>query len=461
MYWIRAATILVVTGLGAVCADAASANPLGVELRSLLTTHPQIKAQEKALESAGREINKARADYLPQVSVSGDIGPERVDSPAQRSRTGIPDKEWMRTRNTAGVTVTQNLFDGLATTSATRSARFSREVAALTLEGTRQNVLFEGVSAYIDVLRQKRLVELARDNETTIQRQLSLEDERVARGSGIAVDVLQAKSRLQIAKERRVTFEGAFQDAISRYQQVFDRAPEVDRMRDPVPPIEALPVDLTTAEDIARTSNPAVGSSNATVEVARERRRSVRAEYFPTVDLVGSANYEKHQDATLGTRRDYSLLLQATWDLFTGFSTRASAAQAAFDYRASRDNHEFVIRRVIEQTRVAWQSLVTTRERLELLENAINIASEVFESRRKLREAGKETVINVLDAENEIIDARINFTAASYDERLAVYQVLLAMGRLQPGYLNLETAMVDDEPMPSEDSPAPADDANR
>ena len=77
------------------------------------------------------------------------------------------------------------------------------------------------------------------------------------------------------------------------------------------------------------------------------------------------------------------------------------------------------------------------RERLELLENAINIASEVFDSRQKLREAGKETVINVLAAESEIFNARINFTAASYDERLAVYQMLLAMGRLNAGNLNL------------------------
>ena len=73
----------------------------------------------------------------------------------------------------------------------------------------------------------------------------------------------------------------------------------------------------------------------------------------------------------------------------------------------------------------------------ELLENAVNIASEVFSSRQRLREAGKETVINVLDAENEVNNAQINFTSASYDERLAVYQLLLSMGLLNPVGLNL------------------------
>jgi outer membrane protein, adhesin transport system len=87
--------------------------------------------------------------------------------------------------------------------------------------------------------------------------------------------------------------------------------------------------------------------------------------------------------------------------------------------------------------KLSWQSLLTARNRLDLLENAVNIATEVFISRKKLREAGKETVINVLDAENEVSNAQINYTAASYDERLSIYQLLLSMGRLNPAFLNL------------------------
>ena len=87
--------------------------------------------------------------------------------------------------------------------------------------------------------------------------------------------------------------------------------------------------------------------------------------------------------------------------------------------------------------KLSWQSLLTARNRLDLLENAVNIATEVFISRKKLREAGKETVINVLDAENEVSNAQINYTSASYDERLSIYQLLLSMGRLNPAFLNL------------------------
>ena len=321
-----------------------------------------------------------------------------------------------------------------------KTSRLNQEIASVTLENTIQNVLFEGISAYVDVLRQKRLVELSQSSEDTILVQLNLEDERVQRGSGIAVDVLQAKSRLQIAKERRVNFAGALKDAMSRYMQVFNTPPDIDSMMDPVPPIELLPADLADATNIALSENPAVSNANTNIEVARERRRTVRSEYFPTLDVVAEANYEKHDDTVIGTRRDMSVILQANWDLFNGFSTQAGSRQAAFDYGASKDNYSFVVRKVEEQTRLSWQALLTVRDRVELLENAVNIASEVFDARQKLRDAGKETVINVLDAESEIFNAQINFAAASYDERVAVFQLLLAMGRLNGENLGLPVA---------------------
>ncbi len=426
-----AGTVFTVTGGIGV----AVANPLESELADLIKSHPQIRASGKNLEAQRQAVGVAIADFYPQISATGDIGPEVIDNPSTRSSD--PENVYTRTKNTAGLTLTQNLFNGYRTASSVRTARLNKELAQISLEGTRQNTLFEGINSYIDVLRQRRLIELARENEATIQRQLNLEDERVQRGSGVAVDVLQAKSRLQRSKEQRVQFEGSLEDAISRYTQVYGRAPNIDTMMDPVPPVDLIPSQLERSVEIAITENPAVGNSGTNVEVARERRRNIAGELMPTVDLEAAWNYEKHNNATLGTRRDYSLVLSATWDLFTGFSTRSSQSQASFQYHASKDEHEFSTRKVIEQTKLAWQALLTARERLELLENAVNIASEVFESRKKLREAGKETVINVLDAENEVNSAQINFTSASYDERIAVYQLLLAMGRLDPVHLSI------------------------
>ncbi len=407
----------------------ALALPLETALGYLLIEHPNISAAEKTLESTKLGINQASAGLLPTISLATDAGPQFIDSPAV--------KDYTRAKQTATLTVTQSLFDGNSTLSLIQAARLNTEASDIALEQTRQSTLFEGITTYIDVLRQKRLVDLGLENVENIGQQLNLEDERVRRGSGIAVDVLEAKSRLQIAKERLVSFEGALHDASSRYEQVFGRPPDLENMFDPWPPIELIPGSLEDAIANALRENPAVNNSAASVELAREGRRTAAADLFPTVNLEGAANYEKNNDTTVGVKRDYTVLVRATWDLFSGLSTPASMDRATYDYRASRDNYTFVQRKVTEQVHLAWQSLITTQARVHLLENAVNIAAEVFESRVKLRDAGKETIINVLDAENQVTTAQINFTSTSYDERLASYQILLITGRLTPENLNL------------------------
>lgn len=417
-------------------ATSASAQRLETELVDLLANHPQIRAQRSAVESARKGIDRAFSRYLPRLDLNANIGPTYIETDS-RDQVGLGPFD--ETQKVARLSLTQNVFNGFQTPAQVKIARLNTEVAERTLDGTEQDVLFNGIKAYLDILRNRRLVELARLNEDSIRLQTQLEDERVIRGAGITVDVLQAKSRLQIAKEQRVAFEGALEDAVSRYVQIFGHAPESATMADPNPPVDVLPRNIEEALAIATAENPAISGSLATVEVASERRTLARSDYFPTIDVVGSVDYEEDFDLQQGVRRDHSVLLQATWNLFNGFATSAGVAQAAHDFRASQDNHEFVNRGVAEATRLAWQQLRTARDREELLANAITISEEVLESRRKLREAGKETVINVLISEDEVNQARINFTVARYDAATAVYQVLLAIGRLNPDHLALRS----------------------
>lgn len=412
--------------------NSADANPLSEELRHLVATHPEIKTRQAQVESARAGIERAYAGYLPRLDAIAEVGPQYIDSPVTRDAGG---GSFTAISEVYGVRLTQPLFDGFATPSELRAARLSQEVGTFTLEGTRQNVLFSGIAAYTEVLRQSRLIALARRNEETIRQQLHLEDERVRRGAGIAVDVLLAKSRLQIAKERRVAFEGGLEDALARYLRLFGHAPEVAQMTDSVPREDLVPATVEAALVFAERENPAIDASLATVEIASEKRRLMRADYYPRFNVVAAANREKDNDLVEGTRTDYSVLLQATWNIFSGFATRAGVAQAAADYRASQDNHERIRREVMEHTRLAWNELQTARARVDLLDNASAIAEEVLSARTKLREAGRETAINVLDAENELYNARINLTQARGDRTLAVYRLLQGMGRLDAATL--------------------------
>ncbi|MFD2263558.1 TolC family outer membrane protein [Lacibacterium aquatile] len=416
----------------------AQAASLQDELSYLLTAHPRVKAASNSVSGAQEQIRQAFAAYLPRVDTQLQAGWDQISSPGFRAaRNGKAASEW---GDTLSLTVTQTLFDGLRREANYDEAKVNKVVQDLALDTTRQTLTYDGARAYIDVLRFARLVELARTNEATVQRQLSLEDERVQRGAGIAIDVLFAKSRLQLAKERRVQFEGQLQEASARYQQLFNKAPTAGSMADPSVPANLLPANLDDARNAAINDNPQVQSSNRQIDMATSRKQAAGADYFPRVDLELRGEYADNYEAVKGYRTELTALVRARWNIFNGFATQAAVAEASYRLAGARDQFDSARRQVTEEVDIAWNELQTANQRVALLENAVSIAAEVFEARRRLRDAGRETAINVLDAENELYTARINLLQATFDSRKASYRVLMATGRLTPAMLGVQLA---------------------
>ena len=177
------------------------------------------------------------------------------------------------------------------------------------------------------------------------------------RGSGITVDVLQAKSRLQLAKERRVALEGRLKAAVARYQQVYSTAPDVADLVDPVPPIALLPADVDTAINLAMDDNPALAASAKGIDIASQERIAARSDFFPRLDLVGSAGYDNDVDGVEGYRENYSIVLRVTWEFFSGFATQSRVKRASAVYGQRMSEFNDAGRRVTEEVRLAWGNL--------------------------------------------------------------------------------------------------------
>ena len=123
--------------------------------------------------------------------------------------------------------------------------------------------------------------------------------------------------------------------------------------------------------------------------------------------------------------------MRASWQLFSGFSDEARAEKAVHQYQSSLATREATELRIIEEVKLAWSNLIISNERADLLDNAVNIAGEVYDARTRLRDAGSDTALNVLDAENELFRAEIDAAAARYNYYNAIYRVLLAIGKLE------------------------------
>ena len=407
----------------------AQSQSLASELRDLVGSHPQINSKAKAVDSAAAGIDAAFAGYLPVVKMTADGGPEYTDSIDRLSTQGKP---FLRgTTDQQAMTVTQHLYDGEATSAAVAQARVGHEVSQSELRVTRQTVLLEATNAYLNVLRWSHLIRLATQNVHNVQDQLNLEDERISKGAGMSLDALTAKQQLQTAKEARVRYEGELRTALANYIQVFGHAPVLTDMVEPEAPMQLLASDMDEALDIAQHNNPTIESARLAIELSAERTRAAEAGYLPTLDLVGKGDYMHDKNAETGQRKDWSVLLMASWEVFSGWKTQAQVAQASADHGSAMDTHLYTVRKTDELVRTKWEKLTTAQERMGLLENAANLAEEVLAATRKLHAAGKETIFNVLDAENRLNDARINYAQAYYDMVSASYEVLNAMGGLE------------------------------
>jgi outer membrane protein, adhesin transport system len=351
----------------ALSAAPVQAKPLNEELQHLLQTHPRLKAAQKGISSAEEGIREAQAGYFPRVNLSGDVGQEYVDSPSRRSTQG---EDFFDTRRSTTLTVTQNLFEGFRTSAGEKIAELQKDVSSVRFAIARQTVLFDGIRAYLNLLKQSKLLEIAKRNEQTIQKQLDLESARVERGSGLAVDVLQAKSRLQLARERVVSILGDLRNAHSVYLELFDRPAAPSQMVIQAVPAGLLPETQDGALSMAVQDNPVLKQSKNAVEIASERRTVEQSTFWPRIDLVGEGSWEQNVDGVPGVRREGQVTVRAVWDIFDGFLTPARSSRAAVDYSAALDGRRNVDRDVRNRVRQAWSRYQTTSEQRDLLENA-------------------------------------------------------------------------------------------
>jgi adhesin transport system outer membrane protein len=274
-------------------------------------------------------------------------------------------------------------------------------------------------------------------NEETTKRQLDMEKMRVERGGGVIVDELQAATRLQIVRERRVLYEQGMRDAISSYEQVFGKTPDLNLFEDVDIMKSRMPATIDLAIEDAEENNPRLLAARLATERSYRLINMENAGFMPNIDLVGTRNREADA-GQLYRKEEDSVLVKMSWNVFSGRETVSRAQAAAYDYRESAEKEKNVNNKTKESVRVAWNQYKKGMERLELLETAVKTSQGVMRGRKKLRDAGKETALAVLDSEVEHFGLLANKVNAMIDAKMGSYRLLSAVGKLDINSINLD-----------------------
>ncbi|WP_045216037.1 TolC family outer membrane protein [Desulfonatronovibrio magnus] len=396
-------------------------------LERVVVEHNLIQAAESGRQAAAQDVRQARADWLPHLYGTASVGQEYIDPPGPRSSTS-------ETRNYQSLRASQLIFDFGRTGSGINRAKAGFGRSEVELAATRQDIILQGITAYLDVYRNAKRLEFARQSEQRIIDLTGIEETLVTRGAGLASDVLQAKSQLAGAMAQRARAEGQLSIARSRFNTVFGFSisdEDIRQMTRPSSPLEYLPASVMQAVKSAEESSLDLHIAQYNIEMAEHDIKIRQAGYLPRLNLVGELKRKENDSGVRGTRNEALGMVEITWALFSGGKDRAATAQARHILEEQQKIREDLSTQIEERVLTAWQNLITSRENARFLKDQADILEEFLELAKRERLLGTRSLLDVLNGEVTHLNALSNAIYADVDQDLAVYGMLYAMGILE------------------------------
>ncbi|GIK98360.1 MAG: type I secretion protein TolC [Alphaproteobacteria bacterium] len=424
--------VALLAGLG--CGiEPVSAETLKEALALAYDNNPRLLSSRAELRATDEFVPQALSGWRPTVTVDGQVGREWEDS----SVAGSDDL----TPRAANLGVTQPLYRGGRTVAGTRQAENQVLAQREVLESVEQDVLFEAVVAFMDVLRDEAVLRLNINNEQVLQRQLEAAQDRFEVGEITRTDVAQAESRLSGANSGRIAAEGQLTTSRAIYRQVIGQMPG-----SLVRPGPAEDLPATEDEAIASSdSNPNVQAAVYIERAAREGVDVVFGELLPEVSLRGDLTTGEDISQSGVQSDSAAILAQVVIPLYEAGATHSRVREAKERVSQRRQDIETQRRFAAQDATTAWRALETARSQIAAFESQVRAAEIALEGVQQEAAVGSRTVLDILDAEQELLDARVSLVRALRDEVVASYQLLAAVGRLTAADLDLPVEIYDVE----------------
>lgn len=420
----------------AIASAPVSAQSIEEALATAYMNNPTLQARRAQLRAVDQGVPLARSNWRPTVSVTGEAG-------WTRNRQEVESVSNNRTTNpvSVGVTVSQTLFRGFRTEAEIDQAEMNVLAERAFLRAVEQQVLLDTATAYLNVVRDDAVVDLNINNEEVLGRQLQAARDRFRVGEITRTDVAQAEARLSGAKSDTAASEATLESSRANYLRLVGLVAEDLDEPDAVP---NLPVTRDGAIDRALANNPSIIAAEYTWRAAQDEIRNQRGRLLPEVSLNGrfSQGWEQNNLEDSNTQV-FSAAVNVTVPIYQGGSVYSQLRQAKHIAGQRRLEYDEARTQVREQTEQAWEQLVATESRIESLRDEIDAARIALEGVEREAQVGARTVLDVLDAEQELLNARVDMALARRDRLVAGYALLSSVGDLTAEALGLPVTLYD------------------
>ena len=394
-----------------------------------ISTNPEYGVVAASRRATDEELNQGEALFLPSIDVNADTGFEHSDDPSTRAGLDDDDEENMF-RYETGITLTQMLFDGWEAHYEVKRQEARVKSSAHRVRETAELVGLAIVEAYLEVLRQRQLLVIARQNVAEHIAILDQISDGVSAGRSTQADIEQAKARLAQARATETNTRQALRDAESQYIQEVGDAPGALQL--PVLPYDQLAADVNEEVMDALSYSPTLDIYEADIEVAYAEANGTRSTFYPQVDLQLNARNGDNLGGIEGRDTSASALVVMNWNLYRGGADMARSREFIHRHQQAKESRAEASRGVEFDVRQTWSSMVAAGERARQFAAQADANTEVVKAYKDQFSLDRRTLLDVLDAQNELFVSRSNTVNSEFLEMLAVYRLLALKGQLLP-----------------------------
>lgn len=434
---LRFTTFLALTGIVAM---GAGSNAHAITLEDALATayenNPQIRAEREKLQATDEGVSQAASGFRPTIGATYNAARQRTDYGHSGDQYGNAPEHSLR--------IEQPLFRGGSTWASYKSALERVKSGQFNLETVQQNVMLQAATAYMNVVANSAILDLSRKNAQVLSEQADATETRFKVGEVTRTDVAQSNARLSDAKSAVISAEGQLLSSMAVYERVVGLRPEGTLVTPDALP--ELPLTLDEALERARATNPQLLSALHEAKASQHDIDTQMGALLPRVSLVGQLSRDggSGTDGSTEVAQD-RIALEVKIPLYQAGAewSRVREAKAV----ARQRDHETIDRRksVDETVTQAWESLQTANASIVARKDQIKASEMALDGVKQEQQYGTRTVLDVLDAEQELFQARTNLVRAERDRLVAAYNVSYALGQLMPQTLSLNVAVYDPE----------------
>src|ERR1700730_14121889 len=405
----------------------------------------QLNSQRAQVRSTDENVPQALSGYRPRVAITASAGYQYTDTNTTAGGTSTAivrtETHGVNAPRSVGATISQTLFNGQQTATKTRAAESQVSGAREGLRVLEQTVLLSAATIYMDYLRDAAILEVQRSNTRVLEQTLKQTQDRFNVGEVTRTDVAQSEAQLAAGKTQELTAEANLTTTRGNFRRIIGNEPSQLAPGSPVD--RFLPATLTASVDLSLVENPNVTAAMFGIDVNYLQVKINEGALLPTVSLQASVQQSYEQTQTIFRSFGASAVAQLSVPVYQGGAEYSLIRQS----KETLAQQRLVLEQTRDQTRAntvtAWGQLVAGKAQVASAQSQVTASEIALNGVREEAKAGQRTTLDVLNAQQALVNARVALVTAQHDRVVASYSVLNSVGRLSPQVLKLPTETYD------------------